>query len=65
MKYDNDSYSSMEELRKIYERYEKWLKKQGNDSFNAEKIFGEIYDNYGRIQQKLAEASITNLSIAA
>ena len=60
MKYDNDSYSSMEELRKIYERYEKWLKKQGNNSFNAKKIFGEIYDNYGGIQQKLAEASIIN-----
>ena len=60
MKYDNDSYSSMEELRKIYERYEKWQRKQGNDSFNAEKIFGEIYDNYGGIQQKLAEASIIN-----
>ncbi|QWQ31483.1 hypothetical protein KOY49_00350 [Candidatus Minimicrobia vallesae] len=63
MKYDDGSYNSMEELRKIYKRYEKWLKKQGNDSFNAEKIFGEIYDNYGRILQKLAEASI--ISIAA
>ena len=60
MKYDNDSYSSMEELRKIYERYEKWLKKQGNNSFNAKEIFGKIYDNYGGIQQKLAEASIIN-----
>ena len=60
MKYDNDSYSSMEELRKIYERYEKWQRKQGNDSFNAKEMFGEIYDNYGRIQQKLAEASIIN-----
>ena len=66
MKYDNDSYSSMEELREIYERYGKWQKKQGNNSFNAKKIFGEIYDNYGRIQQKLAEASIINsLTIAA
>ncbi len=60
MKYDNDSYSSMEELRKIYERYGKWQKKQGNDSFDVEKMFGEIYDNYGGIQQKLAEASIIN-----
>ncbi len=60
MKHDNDSYSSMKELREIYERYEKWLKKQGNDSFNAKEIFGKIYDNYGRIQQKLAEASIIN-----
>ena len=60
MKYDNDSYNSMEELRKIYRRYEKWLRKQGNNSFNAKKIFGEIYDNYGGIQQKLAEASIIN-----
>lgn len=58
MEHDNGSYDSMEELREIYKRYEKWLKKQGNDSFNAEKIFGEIYDNYGRILQKLAEASI-------
>ena len=60
MEHDNGSYDSMEELREIYKRYEKWLKKQGNDSFNAEKIFGEIYDNYGRILQKLAEASIIN-----
>lgn len=60
MKYDNDSYSSMEELREIYERYGKWLRKQGNNSFNAKEIFGEIYDNYGGIQQKLAEASIIN-----
>ena len=60
MEHDNDSYSSMEELREIYKRYGKWQEKQGNDSFNAEKIFGEIYDNYGRIQQKLAEASIIN-----
>ena len=60
MKHDNDSYSSMEELREIYERYEKWLRKQGNNSFNAEKMFGEVYDNYGVIQQKLAEASIIN-----
>ena len=60
MKYDNDSYNSMEELRKIYERYEKWLRKQGNDSFNAKEMFGEIYDKYGIIQQKLAEVSIIN-----
>ena len=60
MEHDNGSYDSMEELREIYKRYEKWLKKQGNDSFNAEKIFREIYDNYGRILQKLAEASIIN-----
>ena len=60
MKHDNDSYSSMEELRKIYERYGKWQRKQGNNSFNAKEIFGKIYDNYGRIQQKLAEASIIN-----
>ena len=66
MKYDNDSYSSMEELREIYERYENWQRKQGNDSFNAKEMFGEIYDKYGRIQQKLAEASIINsLTIAA
>ena len=59
-KHDNDSYSSMKELREIYERYEKWLRKQGNNSFNAKEIFGEIYDNYGRIQQKLAEVSMIN-----
>ena len=58
MKDDNDSYSSMEELREIYKRYEKWLRKQGNNSFNAEKIFRENYDKYWGIQQKLAEASI-------
>ena len=60
MKHDNDSYNSMEELREIYKRYEKWLRKQGNNSFNAEKIFGENYDKYWGIQQKLAEASIIN-----
>ena len=60
MKHDNDSYNSMEELREIYKRYEKWLRKQGNNSFNAEKIFRENYDKYWGIQQKLAEASIIN-----
>ena len=60
MEHDNDSYSSMEELREIYKRYEKWLRKQGNNSFNAEKIFRENYDKYGGIQQKLAEVSIIN-----
>ena len=60
MEHDNDSYSSMEELREIYKRYEKWLRKQGNNSFNAKKIFRENYDKYGRIQQKLAEVSISD-----
>ena len=60
MEHDNGSYDSMEELREIYERYGKWQKKQGNNSFNAEKIFRENYDKYWGIQQKLAEASIIN-----
>ena len=65
MEHDNDSYSSMKELREIYERYEKWLRKQGDNSFNAEKIFRENYDKYGRILQKLGSVSIRNLTIAA
>ena len=64
MKYDNDSYSSMEEFRKSYERYEKMQRKLGNDSFSAEERFGEIYDKYGKIQQKLGSVSIRNLTVA-
>ncbi len=61
MKYDNDSYSAMEELRKNYERHEKMQRKLGNYSFSAKERFGEIYDKYGRIQQKLGAVSIENL----
>ena len=65
MKYDNDSYSAMEDLERTYERYEKMQRKLGNDSFIAEERFGEIYDKYGRIQQKLGAVSIRDLAIAA
>ncbi len=64
-KYDNNSYSAMEDLRRSYERYEKMQRKLGNYSFSAAKRFGEIYDKYGRIQRKLGDASIRDLAIAA
>lgn len=64
-KYDNDSYSAMEDLRRNYERYEKMQRKLGNYSFSAAKRFGEIYDKYGRIQRKLGDVSIRDLAIAA
>ena len=53
MKYDNDSYSAMEDLEGIYKGCEKMQKKLGNDSFSAEERFREIYKKYERIQQKL------------
>ena len=64
-KYDNDSYSAMEDLRRNYERYEKMLMKLGDYSFIAEERFGEIYEKYERIWQKLGSVSIRDLAIAA
>ena len=65
MKHDEDSYNSMEDLERIYKRYEQLQRKLGNDSFSAEERFREIYDKYGGIQRKLGAASIENLIIAA
>ena len=64
-KYDNDSYSAMEDLRRNYERYEKMLMKLGDYSFIAGERFGDIYEKYERIWQKLGSVSIRDLAIAA
>ena len=37
----------------------------GDYSFSAEKRFGEIYEKYERIWQKLGAVSIRDLAIAA
>ena len=65
MKHDEGSYSSMEDLERIYKRYEQLQRKLSNDSFSAEERFREIYDKYGRIQQKLGAVSIRDLTIVA
>ena len=64
MKYDNDSYSAMEDLERIYKGYEKMQRKLGNDS-SAEERFREICNKYKRIQQKLGAVSIRDLTVAA